>query len=123
MDEEKPKIRWQAVALAVVWATLLIFAAWVVPSFRQMYDEMAYGTAGVPLPLATRAVVGVPTALWIVLAPIVAGALVLKSKLVSRKKAGLIDRVALWSLGALIAAIAFALFMPITGVLMERIQP
>lgn len=121
MDEEERKIRWWTVALAMFWLVSLTGMVHVTRSFDLLLAEM--GTEKLPLPLLTRLVVGIPAFLWILLGLLGAAGIVLKSKLVSPKRAGLIDRVALWSLGALIAAIVFALFMPITGVLMEHIQP
>ena len=121
MDEEERKIRWWTVALAMFWLVSLTGMVHVTRSFDLLFAEM--GTEELPLPLLTRLVVGIPACLWILLGLLGAAGIVLKSKLVSPKRAGLIDRVALWSLGALIAAIVFALFIPITGRLMEQIQP
>lgn len=118
MGADKPKIRWWTVVLAVFWAIAPMAMARVVPAFADMYEEMGFGSEALPLPSITSVVVGIPTALWVVMAPIVAGALVWKSRLLSRNASDLIDVTALVALLLAGMAVVLALFQPLI-VLME----
>lgn len=113
VSEEERKIRWWTYVVAAVWAAFLVGMARVVPPFREMFDEMWEDMVPVALPLWTRVVVGIPSAAWIALGVLVGGALIWKSKLVSAKTAGLIDRVAVvaWFLVGL--GMVIALFLPL----------
>ena len=115
MGKEKPKIRWQTYAVAACWAVFGIVTAWVVPPFREMFDEMwDFSTgASVPLPFSARVVVGIPAAGWIALGVLVAAALIWKSKLVSQRTADVIDLVAVvaWFLAGM--GVTIALFRPL----------
>ena len=123
MDEERPKIRWQTVVLAVFWAIVLVAMARVVPTFADMYEEMGFGGEAFPLPSITSVVVGIPAAGWIVLALAGAAAIIGKSYVVSAERVDFVDRISFVGLLLIMAGIVISLFMPITGGLMESIQP
>ena len=113
MGEEKTKIRWQTYVVAACWAVFGIGMIWVVPPFRDMFEEMWEDMAPVALPLWTRVVVGIPSAAWIAFGVLAGGALIWKSKLVSAKTAGLVDLVAVaaWFLAGM--GVVIALFLPL----------
>ena len=115
MGTDRPKIRWQTYAVAACWAAFLIGMAWVVPPFREMFDEMwDFSTgASLPLPFSTRAVVGIPSVVWVALGFLIAPGLIWKSKVLSRKAA---HRVALAAAGLCFIAGGFvvvALSLPL----------
>ncbi len=110
MNEERPKIRWQTVVLAVFWATSLTLTGLAARSFDAMFGEL-----DIPLPFVTRMVVGMPTPLWIGLTFVLAGALILKSRLFPKRTADLIDRIALVVLFLAVMGVSIALMRPLMG--------
>ena len=116
MGEEESKIRWETYVVAGFWAALLIGMAWVVPPFRDVFKEMRYFSTGVSvpqLPLMTRVVVGVPSALYVVMALVVAGTLIWKSKVLSRKAAHRVDLAAAGLCFIAGGFVVVALFLPL----------
>ena len=110
MDEEKPKIRWKTYAVSPFWAALLILPAWVVPPFRQMFEEMGKGTV---LPLPTRAILAIPWVAWIVLCILVPGTLIWKANVLSRKAAHRVDLAAAGLCFIAGGFVVVALFLPL----------
>jgi hypothetical protein len=112
---EKPKIDWGTYLLAALWAVFGIVTAWVVPPFREMFEEMRDFSTGAspPPPFWTRVVVGTPSAVWVGLGFLVAAGLIWKSKLVSRGVADWIDAgtTVAWFLAGM--GVVVALFLPL----------
>lgn len=110
MDEERPKIRWWTVVLAVFWAVSLALSGLTARRFDAMFGKL-----DTPLPSATRMIVGMPTLSRIGLTFVSAGALILKSRLLPRRKSDLIDRIALVVLFLAVMGVATALMRPLMG--------
>lgn len=114
MGEDKPKIRWQTVMLAVIWTIVLVAMARIAPAFADMYEEMGFGSEALPLPSITSAIVGIPAAGWVALALAGAAAIIGKSFVVPVRTAGLADTISFVGFFLVMAAIVIALLLPLT---------
>lgn len=108
-DEEKPKIRWQTVALAVFWVFVLVVIAWGSGFVRETFEGCH---SSVMAPWLTRVFLRVRPTAWTVVGVLGAGAIVVKSGLIPRERARLIDRIALGLLILLVITAVLALVVP-----------
>ena len=82
--EEKPKVRWWTIALAVSWVVVFIAIASIAPVIREMFEELG-SIDDIPILKTTRAVVRVPPVAYTLTGLLVAAALVWKSRTLSRR--------------------------------------
>ena len=111
MGADRPKIRWQTYALAVVWAVVFIVIAWGSGAFRGIFQGIVH-EGYVSLPRLTTIFLRVPAEIWALLGILGAGAIVAKSALMPPKRARLVDRIALGLL-VLVATTAVLVAVPL----------